>query len=156
MQRGPFRHPVFVLLMMWFTCGLYFLYWYFKASSEINHGLGYQRLNIGVDFLLGVLTCGLWFLWWHWQAAEAVIEMEQSWGVEPKMDAPVLFLLSFFGVGEMMLQVSMNNAWENGTPPGEPKRLEGEAQGPYASPIDESTESQNQPVHQPPPGTDGW
>ena len=153
MERGPVRNPVVVLLLMWFTCGLYFLYYFFVSSDEINRGLGYKRINMGLDFILGILTCGLWFIWWHWQAAEAIVELETSWGVQPKMEPVVIFLLSFFGVGEMMMQIGLNNAWENGMPGGSQNYLESD----YG--MDPSTSQQSSwevPSSKPPPGTDGW
>lgn len=152
MQRGTVRHPVVVLLLTWFTCGLYFIYWYFVTCDEINRGLGEQRLNAVLDFVLGIVTCGLWFLWWHWQAAEAIVDLEKSWGVQPKMDAPIIFVCAFFGIGEMVMQIGLNNAWENGMPGGGHRYLESEQ--PPGSAYG-TTGNQQHPMNQQPP-TDGW
>lgn len=153
MERGPVREPVIVLLLMIVTCGLYFFYYYFVSCDEINRGLGYKKLNVGLDFVLGILTCGLWFIWWHWQAAEAVVELEQNWGVQPKMDAPIIFLCSLFGLGEMMMQIGMNNAWQNGMPGGAQRHLESDY---GVNPVQEQQSKWEVPSSEPPPGTDGW
>lgn len=117
MQNGEVRNPFLVYILTFVTCGIYGLYWVFTTSEELNAALGREEFNPGMEVGLGVITCGLWILWWDWRASEASVEIQQNWGVEPKFDAPIVFIITwfFFGVG---IQMSLNNAWENGAPQG--------------------------------------
>ena len=117
MQTGQVRNPFVVYLLTFVTCGIYGMYWIFQTSQELNDALGREEFNPGMEIGLGIITCGLWILWWDWRAAEASVEIQQAWGVEPKFDAPIAFIITwfFFGVG---IQMSLNNAWENGAPGG--------------------------------------
>lgn len=116
MQRGKVRHPFLVYLLMTLTCGIYGIYWFFVVCDEINRGLGRREFNAGLEFVLMIVTCGMWWFWWTWKASEAIVELQQTWGVEPKMDEGILFIASFFGFGGIVKQLSLNNAWENGAP----------------------------------------
>ncbi len=116
MQYGTVRHPILVYFLSMITCGLYGLYWFFVTSEDINRGLGRKEMNPILDFILIWLTCGLWWFWWSWKASEAIVEVQEAWGVRPKMDAALLFIIAFFGLGMIVKQLSLNNAWENGSP----------------------------------------
>ena len=120
MQRGKVRHPVLVYVLNMLTCGIYGIYWFFVTCEDINRGLGRKEHNPIVDFVLAIVTCGLWWIWWSWKASESIVELQEKWGVTPKMDAAILFICSFFGFGQIVKQLSMNHAWENGTPGGGP------------------------------------
>lgn len=118
MQRGEIRNPVTVLVLGLVTCGIYQIYWLFTIAGEINKGLGREEFNPVKELLLTFVTCGIWGLWFLWRLCEAVVEMQKAWGVEPEMDAPILFIMNFLYVGPLFMQKSLNNAWENGTPGG--------------------------------------
>lgn len=119
MQKGEVRNPVTVLLLCLFTCGIYAIYYLFFALAEdINQGLGREEFSSGKELVLTLVTCGAWGLWYQWRVAEAIVELQRSWGVEPEMDAPILFIMNFAQVGPLFMQKSLNNAWENGAPGG--------------------------------------
>lgn len=119
MQRGEVRNPVTVLLLYLLTCGVYACwYLFFVLPEELNQGLGREEYNGVKELLLSIVTCGLWSLWYMWRASESVVELQQRWGVEPVMEAPILFLMHFLNVGSLFMQQSLNNAWEHGTPGG--------------------------------------
>lgn len=115
MQRGEIRNPVTVLILGIVTCGIYQLYWLYLICGEINQGLGREEFNFVKELALSFVTCGLWGFWFLWRLSEAVVELQKAWGVEPEMDAPILFILNFVYVGPLFIQKSLNNAWENGT-----------------------------------------
>jgi hypothetical protein len=119
MQKGEVRNPVTVLLLAMFTCGIYAVYYaFFALPEDINKGLGREEFNGVKELLLTVVTCGAWGIWYYWRAAEALVELQRAWGVEPQMDAPILFIMNFVGIGPLFVQQSLNNAWENGAPGG--------------------------------------
>ena len=116
MQRGTVRHPFLVYILNMFTCGLYGLYWFFVTCEDINRGLGRREFNPILDFVLIWLTCGLWWFWWSWRASESIVEVQEAWGVRPKMDEALMFIIAIFGFGMIVKQLSLNNAWEKGSP----------------------------------------
>ena len=119
MQRGEVRNPVTVLVLMFVTCGLYGLIWMMGVIDDVNKGLGREEFSAVKEVVLTIVTCGIWGIWFQWRLAEAVVEVQRSWGVQPKMDAPILFVTNFvLGLGPYFVQDSLNNAWENGTPGG--------------------------------------
>ena len=118
MQRGTVRHPFLVYLLSMLTCGIYSIYWFFVTCEDINRGLGRKEFNPIIDFLLMWVTCGLWWFWWSWRASESIVEVQEMWGVKPKMDEAMMFIVAIFGFGMIVKQLSMNNAWEKGNPGG--------------------------------------
>ena len=118
MQRGEVRNPVTVLILVYVTCGFYAIYWLYLLMGELNAGLGREEFPIVKELVLTFVTCGIWGLWLQWRIANAVVELQKAWGVEPEMEATILFVLNFVYVGPLFIQKSVNNAWENGTPGG--------------------------------------
>ena len=113
MQAGTVRNPFVVYILTMVTCGIYGIFWIYKTSEELNAALGREDFNPTMEVVLGMVTCGLWILWWDWRASEASVEIQQNFGVEPKFDAPIAFIITWFlfGVG---VQMNLNNAWEGG------------------------------------------
>ena len=130
MRRGEIRDPIMTLVLTWVTCGIYYWYWMYKASEEINAGLGREEYDPGMELLLAIVTFGLWVIWWDWRVSESIYEMEQRWGLEPKMEPALMFLTNFFGLGPLFYQRSMNHAWEQGRPGAGPPRRLGHQQQP--------------------------
>ena len=118
MQRGEVRNPVQVLILIYVTCGIYGLMYFFAVCDDINKGLGREEFNAVKEIVLTIVTCGMWGLWFQWRLCNAVVELQKAWGVEPEMEATILFVLHFVYVGPLFMQKSLNNAWENGTPGG--------------------------------------
>ncbi len=119
MQRGEVRNPVTVLVLVMCTCGIYAIIWLLKVMEELNAGLGREEFAGVKEIVFTVLSCGLWGIWMQWRMCEATVELQKSWGVEPEMDQPILFVTFLVYVGPFFLQKSLNNAWENGTPGGQ-------------------------------------
>ena len=118
MQKGEVRNPFVVYILGMVTCGIYAIYWFFQVCNELNEGLGREEYSAGKEFALTVITCGAWGMWWMWRASESVVELQEKWGTEPKFDAPIVFVISIMGFAAIAMQMSLNNAWENGSPQG--------------------------------------
>ena len=120
MQNGEVRDPIMVVVLSIVTCGIYALIMIMKWSEEYNAALGEERFNPTMELVLTLVTCGLWGIWFFWRATEATVEIQQRWGVEPKFDQIIMFVLYFvfYPAVLWMIQESLNNAWEQGTPGG--------------------------------------
>ena len=114
MQKGEVRNPVRELVLGMVTCGFYALYWMFTAVNEVNAALGEERFNFMKEIGLSIVTCGLWGYYCLWRFSESVVEVQNKAGVQPAMDAPILFVTALFGLGPFFIQTGLNNAWENG------------------------------------------
>jgi len=120
MQRGEAREPVMVVVYSMLSCGIYNLYWLYLVCEEVNKGLGREQFNFVKEIALSVVTCGLYAFYFYWQLSNAVVELQQKWGVQPAHDAPIIFILFlvFPPAAPFLMQTGLNNAWENGTPGG--------------------------------------
>ncbi len=116
MQRGEVRDPIMVLVLSIFTCGVYNIIWLFKTGEEINQASGVMQFNMVKELLLTMVTCGMWGIWFQWRFAEAVVNLQKSWGVKPQMEAPVLFIMAFVSLMPFFVQQGLNDAWQHGTP----------------------------------------
>src|SRR5690554_2783891 len=118
MQRGEVRNPIMVLLLPMVTCGIYGFIWMYGVVDDINKGLGREEYNFVKEILLSMVTCGAWGIWFSWRLCNSVVEVQNTWGVKPQFDAPILFVLLLFGLGPFFIQQGLNEAWENGSPGG--------------------------------------
>ena len=120
MQRGEVRDPIMVAIFGMVTCGFYNLYWMYMVCEEMNNGLGREEFNFVKELLLSMVTCGAWGLYFWWRLANATVEVQQKWGVQPGQDATIIFVLAlvFYPAAPFLMQQGLNNAWENGTPGG--------------------------------------
>jgi hypothetical protein len=118
MERGEVRNPIMVVVLPFLTCGIYSFIWLFALCADLNKGLGREEFNPIKEIALTFLTCGFWGYYFLWRACEGVVEVQKSWGVQPQMDAAVMFLMGFLGIGPFFMQQGLNNAWENGSPGG--------------------------------------
>lgn len=112
MKIGEIRNPIVVYILTIVTCGIYGIIWFFSVLGEINGALAEERFNPVVEFLLTIFTLGLWGLWLMWRMSEAIVEVEKMAGAEPKFDAAIIFVISLLGFSSIVMQLSLNNAWE--------------------------------------------
>lgn len=59
MRLGTPRDPALTLILIFLTCGLYYLYFIYVTSQETQEFLGEQEYSPGVEVLLSIVTCGL-------------------------------------------------------------------------------------------------
>lgn len=57
------RNSGMVLLLSIVTCGIYYMWWIYKTSEELNRTLGDPSINPGIDLLLSIISCGLWAIY---------------------------------------------------------------------------------------------
>lgn len=93
------RSPLKVLLLLVLTCGLYYFYWVYVTSREIDEFLGESDIPPVVHLLLLVFTATLWGFVWDYQAGRKLVRMQQRAGL-PVQDNSLLYLvLDILGAG---------------------------------------------------------
>ena len=103
-----------VLILCFVTCGLYYFYFMYVVTDEVNRYTGRQEQSPIADVLLTILTCGLWDLYWDYKIGKRMAEMTAVAGL-PVTDNAVLYLiLDLVGVGiinVVMQQETLNRIW---------------------------------------------
>lgn len=114
MYRGEIRNPVMILLLSLITCGIYYMYWIYKASEEVQTYNNNQSTSPAVELILCLFTCGIYFIYWHYKYAKLIAECQQMAAMTPEDNSIVVVILSifFYPAAGMILQGSMNKIWE--------------------------------------------
>ena len=119
MRFGTFREPALVLLWTVISCGLYYFYFVYKVSQEIEDFQGQADYAPGIEVLLSVATCGLWIYYWDYRVGKRMAEMASSVGL-PATDNSLLYVLlnllghPIIGIGavnSMIQQDMLNRIW---------------------------------------------
>ena len=118
MPRGVDRNPITVILLSIVTCGIYYLYWLYMVTSEINAALGEEKINFVLYFLLGILCFPLAFVGMY-KIDEGVVELQTRIGLQGKSNFVLWIILTFFGgVGSLIMiyqvQEALNEIWAKG------------------------------------------
>ncbi len=104
-----FSNAIIPLTLTFLTCGLYYLWWVFKTSQDINTRLDRRQFNPMVEALCTGATCGLWTFWWDWRVAQAVVEIDKRENSPPSMSAQDLFLSAIVSMGPFFFQAILND-----------------------------------------------
>jgi hypothetical protein len=94
----PSRSLLKVFLLLILTCGLYYFYWVYVTSSDINkmRGGGFPPV---LDLLLTLLTGGLWLYWWDWRVGQEVAELQARYGLPVQNNSALYLILDILGAG---------------------------------------------------------
>ena len=121
MRLGTRREPALVLVLILLTCGIYYLYFIYKSSQEMDDFLGESDYSPGTEVLLSVLTCGLWNVYWDYRAGKRIARMSASVGLPPTDNALLYLILDLLGVGgfasagiinPLLQQDGLNRVWQ--------------------------------------------
>lgn len=75
------RSPIVVILLVFITCGIYALYWYFATAKEMNE-LGKLETSAGMILLFFFLgPVALYGIWLHANGIAAVSDGKQGAGL---------------------------------------------------------------------------
>jgi len=99
MRIGTRREPGLVLLLSLLTCGIYYIYWVYKVSGEVQDFLGEPDTPPVVELLLTALTCGLYLFYWDWKMAEKIATMQARVGLPSTNNALLYLVLNLLGAG---------------------------------------------------------
>lgn len=72
------RDPGMILVLAFFTCGLYLIYWYYKMYEELEQLTGRTPTGMSfvADFLLTIVTCSLYGIWVDYKISLQLYEMQ--------------------------------------------------------------------------------
>ena len=120
MRLGTPRDPALTLILILLTCGIYYLYFIYIVSKEIQEFLEERDTAPALEVLLCIITCGLYNIYWDYKMGKRVAEMCARVGL-PVTDNAVLYLvLDLVGVGgfaslglvnPVLQQDSLNRVW---------------------------------------------
>ena len=120
MRIGTRREPALVLLFSLLTCGIYYIYWVYKVSGEVQDFLGEPDTAPVVELVLTALTCGLYLFYWDWKTAEKIARMEARVGLPATNNAVLYLVFNILGAGPigglglivpMIEQGHLNDIW---------------------------------------------
>jgi hypothetical protein len=125
------RSPIKVLLLTLITCGIYYLYWVYVTSQELDDALGETDIPPIVHVLLFIFTGTLWGFAWDVLTAREIAKLQAHAGL-PTSDNTVLWLaLDILGAGPIgglglivpvLQQIAMNDLWRAMRGPGARER----------------------------------
>jgi len=94
------RGPVEVILLSIVTCGIYYLYWIYAMSDEVNRSIGDNTdLSPATELLLSIVTCGLYTIYWYYKFGKKLVQLAGMRGTYVTDNSLVCVLLSIFGFG---------------------------------------------------------
>lgn len=97
------RNIVITLLLMLFTCGIYYLYLIYQLSSEVDD-LAYEHRNSpSADLILSIVTCGLYTIYWFYKIGRQVEELQMDLGMRTSSIALLGTILCVFGFGSISM-----------------------------------------------------
>jgi len=99
MRVGINRHPLMVILLSFITCGIYYFYWIYTVSKEMNEFLGEEDIPPVVDLLLMIFTGTLWGFVWDWRTGQKVVKMAARVGLTYNDDPWLYLALDLLGAG---------------------------------------------------------
>lgn len=121
MRLGTRRDPALTLLLIFATCGIYYLYFIYKATEEAQEFLGVEDTPPALAVVLHIVTCGIYNIYWDYQLGKRTAEMCARVGL-PATDNSVLYLvLDLLGVGgfasvglinPLIQQDLLNKVWD--------------------------------------------
>ncbi|MBC8060495.1 MAG: DUF4234 domain-containing protein [Clostridiaceae bacterium] len=108
------RSVVLVILFSLITCGIYFLYWMYATTEDVNAYLGDNDTSGVLVLLFGIITCGIYVLYWYYKMGKRISYCQEKASVRVSDDSIVLLLLSVFGfsiISAAIIQSNLNNIW---------------------------------------------
>jgi hypothetical protein len=114
MRIGERREPAIVLLLSIVTCGIYYFYWLYCVSGEIQEFLQEPDTSPGLEVLLSILTMGLYVIYWDYKTGQKIARMQGRVGL-PVTDNAILYLVlnlvGFGFVNALIEQGHLNEVW---------------------------------------------
>jgi hypothetical protein len=120
MRFGTPREPALVLFLCVITCGLYYLYFIYKVSQEIEDFQGHADYSPGLEVLLTIVTFSLWNYYWDYRVGKRMAEMAGSVGLPATDNSIIYIVLNLCGAGPvagvglvnaMIQQDMLNRIW---------------------------------------------
>lgn len=102
MRNGTRRDLLMMILLTVFTCGLYYIYWIYVTSKEIEEFTGERSIPPIVHVLLMIVTGTLWGYAWDILTAQKIERMQQQVGLPSRNNTGLYLLLDILGGGPVV------------------------------------------------------
>jgi len=113
-MKGKERGVVQLILLSIVTCGIYFIYWQFTVTEEVNAYLGENETSGGKVVLFSIITCGIYALYWIYKMGKRVAACQEKASIKSSDDSVILLVLAIFGlsiVSAAIIQSNLNKVW---------------------------------------------
>ena len=115
--QGERRELPITIILVFVTCGLYGIYWWYKIFSEVAADLGRADINPGMEIVLTMVTCGIYGIYLCYKYPKLINEMQAKRGLPANDFSTVSLLCAIFGlniVSFALMQNELNRIWESG------------------------------------------
>ena len=93
------RSPAWVLVLSIITCGVYYLYWVYATSKDIDEFLGETDIPPIVHVLLFLVTGSLYGYFWDYIIGQKTVKMQRKVGLPEKDNTILCIILDILGAG---------------------------------------------------------
>lgn len=101
------RSPIAVLVLTFFTCGIYGFFWLYNANYELKRELKNDN-NPGLEIVVSILTCGLFSIYLVYRMGKQLVEVQKKHGCMENDVSIVNILLSVFGLYIVALAITQD------------------------------------------------
>ena len=116
MNKGTVRSIPTLIILSIVTCGIYYYYWLYLTTKEINEFTENTAFDPVKTILLTIVTCGIYSIFWYYKMSPVVFkEMPEKAGVPTEENKiSTVFILSIFLqiVSCYFMQTKLNEIWE--------------------------------------------
>lgn len=92
------REIAIAILLTFFTCGIYGIYWFIVLSDDVKTASKDESLpSGGVAFLLSLVTCGIYGIYWAYRMGKGIAAARQNAGLEATDNSVLYLVLQIFG-----------------------------------------------------------
>lgn len=109
------RNQALVVIFSILTCGIYFYYWMYVLTRDVEFSLDKSDGSCnqpGLAVLYSIITCGIYQYYWWFKQGKRMAQLQAERGLAVSDNSVVYLLLQFFGlsvVSQVLLQSDMNN-----------------------------------------------
>lgn len=99
MRNGTRRDLLMMLILTVITGGLYYFYWAYKTSKEMDEFTGERGIPPIIHLILLICTVSLWGYVWDILTAQKIERMQRMVGIPARNQAGLYIVLDFLGAG---------------------------------------------------------
>lgn len=113
-MREKQKSPIMIILLTFLTCGLYIIYWQYKAMVEMGEYLR-EDINPLQEILFCFLTCGLYTFYLYYKLGKMAYKCTLQANISSSDNSILYVILVAIGLGVIVpcfIQSSLNDVWE--------------------------------------------
>ena len=105
------RSIVTTILLLLFTCGIYYIYLIYELSREMNELQFENKNDPAMDLILTLVTCGIYHIYWYYKIGKQIEILEYDLGLRTNSISLLCPILTVFQLGiiSMVILVSEIN-----------------------------------------------